>query len=607
MIHKITRQYIKQYCDGDFSNIATRLFILDLIVNEILTNSSNYFQQIDIRTDMYLYDIDYANKPAVTYPIERCYVLKDLYSGFYLYFFCTSYAAISSICFTTSKEYNNTKNVLRQTGSPKIFGRTKAVDKGIYTPNIHKYECYGFLLLLTITISNLDDIYYVTNGRSFSIIINSSFDLLGRYDNETASYFTYDISSPYPTYVTKPMWSIHSSGYAVVRTGASQQDVLAILDHYCETFDLSDTLYICVCLTYVSCDTFDSGVSGYYFSLFGNLITEADPMHRNIDKLYVCDSDVELLETNKLAHLNTPGISITTNRKDYPGAIPHVYEEPDMNFMFVGAMISYFDGYTLLRKYQTPTAAEIMYRTNDDFNYLDINSGTNYYSGMLSTLDNSTVAIPNFVSVLREPILLGTMSPVQESTFMYLIDMSSIKTGDIVRVVDNSGNKIKLICFPTHIGEIVPPGDKMFGMGLKLEDEFCVEDYFDANTLNASKKDKNKELKPLLNTKTGVRAYLGDVDFTIYFSGTILLTFSYKHINTMQIEYTNGAGTYVKNVTWERDDFMDRMASGAIFDLLRQNDDGDFWLVDPRRSNKTLLACNNKNCGIVSITCTRRK
>lgn len=605
MIHKITKQYINQYCDGNFSNISTKLFILDLIVNEILTHSSNYFQLINIRTDMYLYDSDYSNKPAVTYPIEKCYVLKDLYSGFYLYFFCTSYEAYTSICFTTSKEYDNTKNILRQAGSPKLFGQTKAVDKGIKTPNTHKYECYGFLLLLTITVTNIDDFYYVTNGRSFSIVFSNSFNLLDRYDNETASCFTYDISSPYPIKVTKPMWTVHSSGFALVRTGASQKDVLAITEQYVESIDLVDTLPTCACLVYVSCDTFDSGISGYYFSEFNNLIT-AHAL-RDVGKLYVCDSDVELLETNALSHLNTPGHPYTTNRKDYPSAVSRKYEEPDITMMFIGAMVSYFDGYTLHRAYQTPTAAEIMYRTNDDFNYLDINSGTNYYSGMLSTLDNSTVAIPNFVSVLREPILLGTMSPVQESTFMYLIDMSSIKTGDIVRVVDNSGNKIKLICFPTHIGEIVPPGDKLFGMGLKLEDEFCVEDYFDANTLNASKKDKNKELKPLLNAKTGVRAYLGDVDFTIYFSGTILLAFSYKHIHTMQIEYTNTAGTYVKNVIWKRDDFMDRMASGAVFDLLRQNDDGDFWLIDPRRSNKTLLACNNKNCGIVNITCTRRK
>ena len=88
---------------------------------------------------------------------------------------------------------------------------------------------------------------------------------------------------------------------------------------------------------------------------------------------------------------------------------------------------------------------------------------------MLSTLNSSTIAIPNFVSILREPNVLGNMSPVQESNFMYLLDMSKIGTGESVEVVDNSGNTIKLICFPASAYEIKNPGEKMFGVGIRLD------------------------------------------------------------------------------------------------------------------------------------------
>ena len=51
VIHKITRQYIKQCCKGEFSDSATRVFVLDSIVTK-LVKMSNYLKLVNIRTDM---------------------------------------------------------------------------------------------------------------------------------------------------------------------------------------------------------------------------------------------------------------------------------------------------------------------------------------------------------------------------------------------------------------------------------------------------------------------------------------------------------------------------------------------------------------------------
>lgn len=615
MIHKITRQYILRHCSGFYYNLDTRLLILDLIVDCILSHCSSYFDLVQIRTDMYLYHTNTLTFPDTKRNIEKCYVLQDRASKFYLYFFCMSddhdFVFEDPLLFTMSKEYDPLKNILRNAGSPKIFNvvsSEKDKDTGSSKVNTFSYECYSFLWLVGFHYTNAGDLYFISNGRNFSFVYDQSYQWMSRYDNEIADYFVYDASSPYHSNDNRIV-SIHSNaGLRKSRTGASQEKVGAnTVPPYSSV--ANPKVKHDACLTFVPCDIFDTDIGGYYSNQFIDLLNTHK--YRDWDNdWYICDSDVKLKEPPTPSGQLGKG-SIKDSREHYNiiNNLPvELYESPDWHDMYMGAMVSFFDGYTLYKDFQTPTAAEIMYRTNDDFNYLDTNSGTNYYSGMLSALDNSTVAIPNFVSILREPYELGTMSPVQESTFMYLVDMSNIKTGDIVEVVDNSGNKIKLACFPASVNEIIPPGDKLFGIGLRLPEEYYTENYINLEAMNNNRKDKSVELMPVLNSSAGIRAYLGNVEFLIYPLGTILLNFSYKRVESIQIDYTTSRGSYIKTVTWKRKDFMDRMRSGAVFDLLRKNDtNDDYWFIDPRRSDEMLLACNNRNCGIVGITCTRRK
>lgn len=606
MIHKVTRQDIKLCCNNKVDVVSTKSFICGLIQKHLMHYCSSYFAFIDIRTDMYLYDPVYYYYPDSVHKIEKAYIFRDLVSGFYLYFFYMTprsdtynTALDCGIYFTMSKEYDLSKNILRQEGMPKIFGRTRSgVVPNFPVVNIHANECYGFLLGLCLEYRSAGDFYFIHNGRSFSIILDQSFGVLGRYDNETASYLTYDVSSSYHA-TDNRIVSVHGTNSYHFRTGCSQKYVIADIDEYNYQWKgVLPTKLRYGCLLYVPCDTFDTGINGYYSTDFDLLSTK----HKNryIKGLYVCDAN-SLLHETKEPNLTSP---YKLPRKDCTTGVPHDYDEPDMNNMFVGAMVSYFDGYAVRRQFQTPTAAEIMYRTNGDFNYLDTNSGTNYYSGMLSTLNSSTIAIPNFVSVLREPVELGTMSPVQESTFMYLVDMSKIQTGEVVEVIDNRGNKIKLICFPMHMSEIVPPGDKLFGVGFRYEDVVQTEDYLNIKDMEAN---SSKSVMTLLNAKNRVSAYLGDVDFKDYQRGTILLNYAYRNVESIEITYTDMDGDYIQKVSWTARDFIDRMESGESFDLLRSNNNGDYWYIDPIKSTDTMLISSLKNCGIVSISCNRRK
>ena len=581
LIHKLTRQYFKERCSTTHSYC---LAILDCIINHLLTYSSDYFELVDTRDDMFLYPEQFSNNVS---QIDKMYVLRDKTDGMYLYFYCLHYWR-SFIGFTLSKKYDNTKNILRQEGIPLVSAKASALPVDP-EPLVYLGEYYGFMLALKLPIDVIGDFYFINSGRSFAIFLPQSFETMGKYGNEVAPYFIYDASSSYHVDDNRIV-SIHSSKCDYYRLGTLQKDVIADTGPY----HSNETNYIC--LAFVAGDTFDTGMSGYYSNDTRNFNSSAWGRYRkHEDYAYVIVTDIPL---------NEPKFKYY-KRKDDPQGIPHQYDELDPNETYISALVSYFDGYTVRREYGTPTAAEIMYRSNGAFAYLDLNSGTNYYSGMLSTLNSSTIAIPNFVSILREPAVLGTMSPVQESTFMYLVDMSKIATGEIVRVVDNSGNSIKLMCFPASMSEIRNPGNKLFGVGIRLEEFNYIESCFDMDTMELARTDINVPLLTSVNETTGIQAYMGNIVFNDYLLGTILLKLSFRTVDSLRISYTNEDGTYIQTVEWDRKDFIDRMESGTEFNLLRDAQD-DFWFIDAQKSTNTILVCARKNCGIVDIECVRR-
>lgn len=591
LIHKLSRQYFKERCHtiSDF-----RLKVLECIINHLLTYSSDYFELIDIREDTFLYDILSINKKIY---IGKLYVLYEKSSKMYLYFFCTlTNGIVGSPEFTMSKEYDENKNLKNQVGIPIMSGKSVALKTENPDDQVPVYsdEYYGFTLSLKCPVDAFGDFYFLHIDRSFAVFLPHSFETMGKYGNEVSSYFIYDASSPYHTDDSRVV-SVHSFKCVYYRLSPMQFGTNANPEPY-HSPKPSYT-----CLAFVAGDTFDTGISGYYTN-------DAREYDANIWQDYRkrTEGAYTIVTDDSLSIPTERAVKYYHKRKDDPSSSPRLYDELDPNETYISALVSYFDGYTLRREYGTPTAAEIMYRSNGAFSYLDLNTGTNYYSGMLSTLNSSTIAIPNFVSILREPAVLGTMSPVQESTFMYLVDMSKIATGEIVRVVDNSGNSIKLMCFPASMSEIKNPGNKLFGVGIRLKEFNYIESCFDTDTMELARTDINVPLLTSVNETTGIKAYMGNIVFNDYLLGTILLKSSFRTVDSLRISYTNEDGTYIQTVEWDRKDFIDRMESGTEFDLLRDAQD-DFWFIDAQKSTNTILVCARKNCGIVDIECVRRK
>lgn len=467
LIHKLTRQYFKDSCRN---YNAFRLKVLECIVNHLVTYSSDYFELIDQREDTFLYDRVHTNERI---PITKLYVLRDKYSKMYLYFFCTLINnSVSSPQFTMSKGYDSKKNLKNQVGIPVMSDKCVAVASANKVP-VYSGEYYGFTVSLLFSAEVFGDFYFITKGRSFAFFIPQSFGYMGKYGNEVSSYFIYDVSNPYHVNDSRIV-SVHSSRCCYYRLSPLQAGTFADVTH----FHSPESKY--VCLGFVAGDSFDTGISGYYINDandYANIDWQNYRKHTDYDYTIVTDDSLSIPSKSAVKNYN--------RRKDDLNGTPHQYEELDPKTTCISMLVSYFDGYTARREYGTPTATEIMYRSNTyipysdlvsdadwathGLSFLDLNSGTNYYSGMLSTLNSSTIAIPNFVSILREPDVLGNMSPVQESNFMYLLDMSKIETGESVEVVDNSGNTIKLICFPASAYEIKNPGEKMFGVGIRLD------------------------------------------------------------------------------------------------------------------------------------------
>ena len=117
-----------------------------------------------------------------------------------------------------------------------------------------------------------------------------------------------------------------------------------------------------------------------------------------------------------------------------------------------------------------PKYGQTVFSKNNSLgNHLDINT----YSGLRSTLNNMSIAFPNIVYILRQPSVLKDISAVEESTFMYMVDMEDKSNGDVVEYIDNYGNKIKLICFMTYQSvtnlNSRTNTPKQLGIGIRLE------------------------------------------------------------------------------------------------------------------------------------------
>ena len=299
------------------------------------------------------------------------------------------------------------------------------------------------------------DVYIINNGQSFAIICRSAINNLtykkkdGRQD-----YFIYDTSDKYHT-DNNLVSCIHTSGnvwsFGCVNTGHIR---VTIGDNTGPVLDCTNY----TSLLYVPADTYDNGESGYYFEYQGiDSIEELTP-HNNLIHKYLIEP------INRTQELSRP----TTLQKERPSN-ESIYNK---NYSFDKNFVSF--SCTAMNIYMTqdlvPKYGQMVFNKNNSTgNHLDIN----LYSGLRSTLNNMSIAFPNIVYILRQPFVLKDISAVEESTFMYMIDMDDKSNGDVVEYIDNYGNKVKLICFMTY--QIITKLNsktntpKQLGIGIRLE------------------------------------------------------------------------------------------------------------------------------------------
>lgn len=417
-------------------------------VLEILTNRySDKFEFVDTRTDFYAY-VSKILEPCLKVLFQNAYIIKDKISNRYIYFIIHG----SNILITTSDKYDSSENICWQENIPKgyVSAPEKYVDNERYI-----YETYPCMYFISMGYNKNSDVYIINNGQSFSIMCRSAVtnNLYKKKDGKQ-DYFIYDTSDKYHT-DNNLVSCIHTSGniwsFGCVDTGNIRVIIGGNIGPVLDCTNYTSLLY-------VPADTYDNSESGYYFEYHGiNTIEEFTP-HNNLIHKYL----VEPISRTQV--FSRP----TTLQKERPSN-ESIYNK---NYSFDKNFVSF--SCTAMNIYMTqdlvPKYGQTAFNKNNSTgNHLDIN----LYSGLRSTLNNMSIAFPNIAYILRQPFVLKDISAVEESTFMYMIDMEDKSNGDVVEYVDNYGNKIKLICFMTY--QIITKLNsrtntpKQLGIGIRLE------------------------------------------------------------------------------------------------------------------------------------------
>lgn len=411
-------------------------------VLEILTDRySDKFEFVDTRTDFYAY-VSKLLEPCLKVLFQQAYIIKDKVSGRYIYFIVHG----ANILITTSDSYNNSENICWQENIPKGY---VSANEG------YIYETYPCIYLTNMGYNKNSDVYIINNGQSFAIICRSAINnITYKKKDGKQDYFIYDTSDKYHT-DNNLVSCIHTSGniwsFGCVDTGNIR---VMIGDNLCPVLDCTNY----TSLLYVPADTYDNGESGYYFEYQGiDSIEELTP-HNNLIHKYLIEP------INRTQVLTRP----TTLQKERPSneSIYNKNYSFDKNFVsFSCTAMNIFMTQDLVPKY----GQMVFNKNNSTGNHLDIN----LYSGLRSTLNNMSIAFPNIVYILRQPFVLKDISAVEESTFMYMVDMEDKSNGDVVEYIDNYGNKIKLICFMTYQSvtnlNFRTNTPKQLGIGIRLE------------------------------------------------------------------------------------------------------------------------------------------
>ena len=425
------------------------------VLEILIDRCQDKFEFVDTRTDFYAYASGDGSCNKINF--GESYIIKDKISCRYIYFILDG----ENILITTSDIYNKLENICWQENMPKGYLNTKSAfkaDSGKIEENKERYlnERYPCIFLMSVPAIDNSDIYIVNNEQSFSIVYASYIgdELMNNtYKKKCGkqTYIIYDTSDKYHT-TNSFVSCIHTNGdmiyYSCVDTDSLRIDVDMVTGSLGGCYGHTGFIY-------VPADTYDDGESGYYIER--SYINELTP-HNNLLHKY-------LVEPVDRKYVFLKPTELHDDRPTDDSVYHKIYS---FNKNFAGLSFSSMN--ILYGNMNVPKYTQTVFNTN---NYYGSYLGINLYSGLRSTLNNMSIALPNIIYIMRQPSVLENMSAVEESTFMYMVDMEDKSNGDVVECIDNYGNKIKLICFMTYqsVTNLFSSynNPKQLGIGIRLE------------------------------------------------------------------------------------------------------------------------------------------
>ena len=506
---KISSDYISSILSGLNASDKLHKITYDIILKLCLLQT-NQFELVDTRSDFFVYKRgidDNLVRYATKIQIGTTYVIRDLYTGMYLYISegSTWNPERYKVLITFSSDYDKTKNIWRQKNILGTAYCNRYLTKGETNagkkrpPEYEKEFFYaiGFIEFGQDTRSPSFDIeinfIYLNNSFSFIMLDSGNREAV----NDTV-YFIYDTSKCYNS-KEKDIIAIngYSGAYFDTQPATKSINRLPYNNNY-------NVMYM-----YTKADL-PSGAEGSWYSNWEALPDLQngydEPKKREVGAyLIYTDEDLPPLideynwytthATDRYSHSDKYYVDYYINRirgfdyvnNKYYDNYPHKVEYEDVYSKIIRPCASTFqtlEKYTLTQdniiidnNFRLPTyeSMAIIHKYTDrivynGYLYKDKLSGTNYYSGLRTTLDNSAIALPMIYYISRHSQYTQTFSPVKESDFIYIIDVSSIGNGDIVEYIDNHGEKIKLKCFYWFSGAKMDAKTKLIGFGFRLKE-----------------------------------------------------------------------------------------------------------------------------------------
>lgn len=233
---------------------------------------------------------------------------------------------------------------------------------------------------------------------------------------------------------------------------------------------------------------------------------------------------------------------------------------------------------------------------------MTVSNNTNHYV-FRNTLNGSSLVLPLYFMVRRQPYELDTWSALGYTNIVNIVDMSYMSTNSY-----KNGNYpddfTTYFCYRMGFGGDMFCKDSYPGLAFSSNEDFIEDDkvsIFDIDTMDSLKVGGSDVLN-LYNPSNHIYAYGGDTVFANDIpNGSIFFTESVYDYTYIEILYSDAAVSFVKSVIWNKRELLSAIYGEDRFDLLKGSINGTSWFISPTGSTDFMLSGSGQNCGIIDI------